>query len=760
MDHNDSSPLTPFHREDFHASGITDEVLDSVRVKSWERGWILPWSDGVDSIDYRIYDRDKRPIDPETGKPKKGQWPWGQTTPLNHLRVVEDAELDLIVEGVRQQLAALSHAPDGVSVYGLNGCWISEKIRDRLSHFAGHHLAIALDSDMWSNPDVFKAACRNSDWLLEAGAGSVRFFKYPAELVESKTDGLDDILARSPEADRAELISRLIKSARPVPNADRDLWIQNMVRAAERRPRVAVNNDAEAADWLRTELGHHELSGLFRREDVLVHTPRMGEDGYLDAADLGLKDAGPAQVRPVTTTAVKSLIESRYRVYREVDSGDGLMIPVPALFPQQSAVSACEAARIGEHAPNLRALKGVTHTPTIRPDGSILDAPGYDELTGLLYLPEPGLTVPPIPLEPTRTEVKEAVELILTPVAEFPFVTEHDRATWVGLALTPLLRPLLPGPYQLGVFTATNPGSGKTKLAKMITTLHGGVQRGELPRDADELRKSITAALMDTTAPVVTFDNLTGVVRSPVLESLLTSDTWTDRWLGQNRSVTARNDRLWLATGNNAQFGGDLARRLATVRLDPPTANHHLRTDFKIRKLDSWMVEHRGAILSAMLTVARGWVVAGKPAEDARSDDFARWVEGLRGLMDWAGFPGTFGGVAVELTMSSDDEEWHAFLVELHRAFGSDPFTVKDIVGQFRGSTADNFAGKIDPERLPGDLAHRWASVYQGKDAGFRKSLGHWLTNHIGRYAGGWSVVSAPPDTKVKVARYSIRCPK
>ena len=65
----------------------------------------------------------------------------------------------------------------------------------------------------------------------------------------------------------------------------------------------------------------------------------------------------------------------------------------------------------------------------------------------------------------------------------------------------------------------------------MIATLHGGVQRGELPRGADELRKSITAALVDTTAPVVTFDNLTGVVRSSVLESLLTSKHWTDRWL-------------------------------------------------------------------------------------------------------------------------------------------------------------------------------------------------------------------------------------
>jgi hypothetical protein len=34
---------------------------------------------------------------------------------------------------------------------------------------------------------------------------------------------------------------------------------------------------------------------------------------------------------------------------------------------------------------------------------------------------------------------------------------------------------------------------------------------------------------MDTTAPVITFDNLIGVVRSSGPESLLSAKTWTDR---------------------------------------------------------------------------------------------------------------------------------------------------------------------------------------------------------------------------------------
>ena len=107
---------------------------------------------------------------------------------------------------------------------------------------------------------------------------------------------------------------------------------------------------------------------------------------------------------------------------------------------------------------------------------------------------------------------------------------------------------------------------------------------------------------MDTTGPVVTHDNLTGVIRSSVLESLLTDSSWSDRWLGQNRSVTAPNDRLWLATGNNAAFGGDLARRIATSALAPPSPDWHERK-FKI-DLDAWMAEQRGALLAAMLTAS------------------------------------------------------------------------------------------------------------------------------------------------------------
>jgi hypothetical protein len=38
-------------------------------------------------------------------------------------------------------------------------------------------------------------------------------------------------------------------------------------------PSIDVTNQADAADWLRGELGKGELSGIFLREDMLVTHP-------------------------------------------------------------------------------------------------------------------------------------------------------------------------------------------------------------------------------------------------------------------------------------------------------------------------------------------------------------------------------------------------------------------------------------------------------------------------------------------------------
>jgi hypothetical protein len=125
-------------------------------------------------------------------------------------------------------------------------------------------------------------------------------------------------------------------------------------------------------------------------------------------------------------------------------------------------------------------------------------------------------------------------------------------------------------------------------------------------------------------------------------------------------------------------------------------------------------------------------------------------------MLGWAGFPGTFGGSNSEVAVSSDDEEWHAFLVALHDAFSTESCTVKDLVDELR----DPFlGGRIDAAALPGDLADKWSHIREGRDEGFRKSLGWWLKNREGRYASGWSLVVAEVDGHSKAPRYVVKPP-
>jgi hypothetical protein len=521
-------------------------------------------------------------------------------------------------------------------------------------------------------------------------------------------------------------------------------------RSQDGRTYAQVMNSAVFARQLRQTIGAVELAGIFRRGSELVHTPRIGEDGYVEPDDPGI-DLGPAQVRTFTAAQLKALAGIKFFCFVEIiDKMSGQTMKLEKLPPKDAVIDAYEAARMGEDAPNLRTLRGVTHTPTMRPDGSILDRPGYDDATGILFLPDAGLDMPPVPDNPTAEELSAARDELLSLVDQVPWVSEDNQATWLGLAMTPALRAILPPPYPLGLFTAPNPGSGKTRLAAIIRMLHGGVVRGDLPADKEELRKQITATLVDTTAPVVTWDNLTGVVRSQVLERLLTEDTWSDRYLGHSRDVTTPNDRLWIATGNNATIGGDLGRRVLVVEIDHKRPDPHLRTDFRITDLAQHLDKHRGELLAAMFTIARAWHVAGQPQDRDRGDSYATWAGSLRAMLAMAGVPGRFGGETSTIASKVDPEteEWAAFAASLFEWRKSGPFTAKALVQ----ALSDD---KVDPSILPGDLAHKWERVANTSSgygtthrdkSGFTRTLGNWLRNRNGRYAHGWKIEQTSGD--------------
>jgi putative DNA primase/helicase len=107
---------------------------------------------------------------------------------------------------------------------------------------------------------------------------------------------------------------------------------------------------------------------------------------------------------------------------------------------------------------NLLPLTGLTDIPLIRSDGTLLDKPGYDEQSGVLYLPS-GAAIK-IPKNPTLDDAKNAVAILGDLIRGFPFVTPTDRAVAISALISACCRPAI-GPTPLHAFSAPTPRTGK-----------------------------------------------------------------------------------------------------------------------------------------------------------------------------------------------------------------------------------------------------------------------------------------------------------
>lgn len=722
---------------DYTARSITD-LPKEFRTQSWAPraahypALVFAWPQLDGSTLYQVRP-DSPPLD-DAGKPKKYLFPAGSTgayAPSALLRAGSPDGPVLVQEGTKQARAAATHAPAEYEVLAVAGCRAIQSLPDEwFARFVRRVVVISFDGDWETNPDVMNALHKTVQRFKEAGADRVKVLSLKGRM-SAPTDGLDDVLAVQPEDKRAQCLAYLLDNARKAPDG-----------------RTTLGTASQAREWLTSTLGTARLSGVFSRAGQLVCTPRIGERGYITPPK-GSADplvAGAAQVLPLAADSLRGLVNHRYADalgrYEVIKDDAGVMTGrrwIPASLQTDPVSNVVGAVKAGESMPKVRTLSRVVHTPVVLKDGSVLAEPGYHADSQVLYLPARDLDVPAVSDAPSDADIKAARELLLDPIAQFPFVTDDHRLNWIGLLFTPLLGDLVPGPRPLGIIDATQKGTGKSYLASMIRAVHGGAMHGSLTSDKEEQNKIIMSILTTTTAPVVCFDNQRGTVRGAPLEALLTSTEYQGRELGKTGIVRAVNDRLWLMTGNNAAIGGDLARRVIWVSLDANVPNPHERTGFRIADPVAWMTEHRGAVLHAMLTIARGWVLAGRPMAAARrSDDFAAWQQQLGGMLAWAGFEGSLTGSAKSVE-SEDDSEWGDFLVQIFEVFGTKPWQTSDVMDKIKESSGsfEDRSKVIDPSCLPGALAE---GLHRSGTAGTKRSLGKWIGNRVGQYANGYAV--------------------
>lgn len=309
------------------------------------------------------------------------------------------------------------------------------------------------------------------------------------------------------------------------------------------------------------------------------------------------------------------------------------------------------------HWRGIRELRGIVEVPTMRPSGTVLEVPGYDQETGYYYRPR--LRFPPIPKEPTLEDAKRAADDLLELVREYTFADSGYVAPWLAAALTPFARPAINGPIPFFLVEANTRGAGKTMLCDVIGVLATGRQmpRTARPGNEDDWRKLISSIALGGD-PLVLIDNIKGKVESGALEAVLTAPTWKDRDLGHLKMTPETPVvAIWFGTANNAELGTDLARRTLHMRIDAATDRPEARTfERPGNMLLDFIRRDRPRLVVAALTILRAYVVAGRPAMDlGMLGSFDAWRDVVAQSVQWVGVGNPFA-MREELLATADSD--------------------------------------------------------------------------------------------------------
>lgn len=282
---------------------------------------------------------------------------------------------------------------------------------------------------------------------------------------------------------------------------------------------------------------------------------------------------------------------------------------------------------------NFRKLTAVTTAPTLRPDGSVLDEPGHDPATGLMYVTSEAYPLA-VPSAPSVEQALDALATLWHPFRLFPFADDVARGVTLAAMLAACLRPALPTCPATG-FDAPAAGTGKTLLAKCIGALATGGDVAVLPptNEEDECRKRLFAALRGG-SKVLLWDNVREPLGNSVIDSFLTSSLFADRVLGVSENVELPNRSLFLVSGNNLVLTGDTHRRILLARLDAQIETPFKR-EFEFDPLTE-VCNNRQALVVAALTIVRAYIAAGRPkVAKGRIASFELWDDLVRQPLCW-----------------------------------------------------------------------------------------------------------------------------
>lgn len=629
----------------------------------------------------------------------------------------------------RERLTAIKIEAKGAAqpeAEGVKDEWIERRVQEMVA------------PEDQSDPEAIKKAEGNARRALETGVLAGDFVVQVERCGKVEAVAVGDLLdnrARwhgcmtrdplEPEYDGARLVGRLyLMQARPVLHSFAHGGRAYKLHRAPARVELVRGHTSEAAT---------------ATIDILRRDPVAFDFG----GQLALADDG--RVHPLCEHSLAHHLGSVTQFWKLVPQGD-VSVPVDSDPPAgllKQIIAQGERRR-------LKPLDGVITGPTIRLDGSVLDAPGYDLATRLLFDPM-GEDVPEVPTSPTMAQAGDALDVLLHPFQTFPFVDATARGALLAAILTAAVRPVLPTSPAFG-FDAPIQGSGKTLLASCIGAMIEGRAPDVWPhtqgRDDEETRKRLFTALR-TGGRALVWDNITGTFDSASMAAFITADAMIDRVLGKSESVRIPNRALLILTGNNMSLAGDLPRRVIICRIDPETEQPFAR-QFDLDPLQ-WVLDNRVDMLTAACTLIRARFTHMHKAAPGRLASFEPWDDLVRQTVVWAGkalAPGQFGDPMdlVREAQAADPEAdaLFALLDALRDQFGTAEFTAKDVQTRANGCITQGPL-EVALVDLAGDRALSSA-----------RSLGRVLKYREGRIVHGLRLVGRQ-DLHSKIRVYTIK---
>ena len=282
-------------------------------------------------------------------------------------------------------------------------------------------------------------------------------------------------------------------------------------------------------------------------------------------------------------------------------------------------------------------VSGVINSPTMRPDGTILDQPGHDAATQLWLSPDTNLSVS-VPEKPTKAEAALALERLNGLLEEFPFVKMVDRSVALAAILTAVAR----GAFDVApmfLFAAHTIGTGKSHLVNLISSIiHGRYCPVITATEVSEEMEKRLGAMVLAAAPIISLDNLSVNVEGDLLCQLVEQPLVRHRILGLSEAPEIEWRGVMMGTGNNVTYVGDMTRRGLTCNLDAGMELPETRK-FKFDPI-ARVLANRSAYIADALTVARAcFVNRPNDAECKPLASYGGWTKFVREPLVWLGYP-------------------------------------------------------------------------------------------------------------------------